>query len=367
MVATSLAVHEGLNINISAYRVLYILLMLVRYRGLNLLELNRHLNDNEIIGRAYNAETLSKYINTLREVGCDIPKATNRNDFTYDLMKNPFPMTLDDEETAVAGRLLSLLQEQPDDRLLQGYQDVLDALSWSVAPQSVKSDPRFVTDEGETLSPLETAPNLPLSALPSSLDAVENLTPSLPLSLVDSLELLEAIKPSSAQGTSFAANLVERRQTLRLYQRFCQEAYMLNFEYRDVNSYRTVQFEPLEVQLVGTKIFLSGIDCGNAESVQLDVSAIENPRQLPAKNRRTTTSGTVTFALYGRLANSYRLYPDERLIYQSATEIQVKTRLCDPEVLLSRLLKYGSACQILTPISLRAAMKTRITEMLQPV
>lgn len=301
------------NINISAYRVLFILLMLVRYRSLNMVELNRLLYENPMIGRGYNSETLTKYINTLREVGCRIPRSTNRNDYSYELLRNPFPLSVEAKELSVARKLLDILASQPDELLYQDYRRFMEGLAWAVA-----------------------------SNAPLELEEEPGLVPIAPLRDVGLW-----------------------RQRFNEFKRYCHEAFALEIQYADPEQgEQALSIEPFEVLERGTRLLLLGLDRGSQEQRLLDLDRVASVRQLPSKNRRPPVQVTVVFALYGRLAKSYRLYPDERLVYSSDTEIQVKTRLTETTGLMMRLLKYGASCQVLSPDCLRDTMRHHITGLL---
>lgn len=311
MAMVSLPPEQFQNMNISAYRVLFILLMLVKYRSLNLVELNRLLSENPLIGRGYNSDTLTKYINTLREVGCRIPRSTNRNDYCYELLRNPFPLALDDAEIEVVRKLLDLLAKQPDEALYRNYRQFLEDLAWSLGGQELT-----VEEDGVALfiSPLQE---------------------------------------------------VDRwRQRFNEYRRYCQEAFTLEITYLEAGEEQVLFIEPHELLEQNNQLILLGLDRNSHEQRRLDVQSVLSVRQLPSKNRRPPAQTTVVFALYGRLAKSYRLYPDEKVVYRSEQEIQIKTRLTETSGLMKRLLKYGASCQLLSPDSLREAMRQHITLML---
>lgn len=298
------------NINISAYRVLFILLMLVRYRSLNAMELNRLLHENPVIGRVYNSETLTKYINTLREVGCQIPRSSSRNDYSYELRKTPFPLSLQPDELVVAEKLLKLLAQQPDECLYRDYRDFLDQLAWVVDASGLE-----VTDD-------------------------EAGNPVFPV-------------------------LQKRREQMNTYRRFCQEAFLLEIQINQDGAEKTVYLEPHEVLERENRIYLYGYESQSQQQVSLDVDQIQGqPKQLPSKNKRSGSRTTVLFALYGRLAASYRLYPGEKITYRSPEELHVKTQVAEFEGLMGRLLKYGDACQVLSPESCRAVMRQHIEQLL---
>ncbi len=314
MAAASLSQEIFQNINISAYRVLFVLLMLVRYRSLNLVELNRLLYENPMIGRGYNSETLTKYINTLREVGCRIPRSTNRNDYCYELLRNPFLLNLDPQEISVARKLMDLLAKLPDEVLYQDYRRFMESLDWSLGSSSL-----LEPDDGMALVPA---------------------TPYRDLSLW--------------------------RERFNEFQRYCQDAFTLEMHYLDSEAGEVVLLiEPYELMERGRRLLLLGLDYTTQEQRLLDLERVGSVRQLPSKNRRPPMQISVVFALYDRLAKSYRLYPDEKVVYRSEREIHVKARVMETSGLLLRLLKYGTSCQILSPESFRDNMKQHVKGLLE--
>jgi predicted DNA-binding transcriptional regulator YafY len=155
------------------------------------------------------------------------------------------------------------------------------------------------------------------------------------------------------------------RQRFNEFKRYCQEAFALDLQYADPeHGVQDFSIEPYDILERGTRLLLLGLDRSSQEQRLLDLDRIASVRQSPSKNRRSPVQVTVVFALYGRLAKSYRLYPDERLVYASQTEIHVKTRLAETSGLMLRLLKYGASCQILSPDGLRDAMRQHIEGLL---
>jgi len=316
--------------SISAYRVLYILLVLIQYRSLNMIELNRFLFENPDIQRIYNTETLTKYINTLREVGCHIPRANSKTDYSYDLVKHPFPLTLNQDEAGLLERLLGLLSQSPDESLHWEYKQFLSWFNWCLAEPVTQAC---------FLSSAETQAGCGMTAV---------------------------------QGV--------QRKTLQKFKKYCQEAFTLELLYRnpmanlddsqdqDAQPVRRIQLEPYDVLERGSRMFLHGRDVHTHEPMMLDLSLIDSVERLPRKNKYSVPMTTVLFALTGSLAKSYRLYPNEKIVYQVTgvpdNEIHVKTRCQDPDLLLNRLLKYGERCEILSPSTLRHEARRRIETLL---
>ncbi len=309
---------EPININISAHRVLFLLLMLIRYRSLNVDELNRHLFDHPGIQRAYPSETMTKYINTLREVGCMIPRSTARNDYSYELQRNPFPLTLTETEHVLLHQLFSILSRQPN---VSDYRELWEQLCWCCV---------LPTEE-------------PLSVSMSSLSSA--FTPQL---------------------NSTVPVWIRKKEDYQCYLRYCQESYTIELYFHDDTEEDPVYilFEPYEVIERSNEIILLGLDKQSQRQRELQVQRILWSRQLPTKNHRSILRTVVVFALYGRLAKRYRPYPDERIVYSSETTLHVKSKVADTSALVRRLLKYGESCEILSPDHLRNHMEVHLTQLL---
>lgn len=289
--------------NISAYRVLYILLLLVQHRSLSLSLLNQFFMENPLISRAYNSETITKYINTLRKLDCRIPKAGNANNFSYELLKHPFPLVLTDAEVKAAQQLLYLLASQPDEELHIRYYQFLQTVAWAISDEAQ-----------ETM-------------------------------LFDIEQLF--LSPS----------LQKKRQLLAFYKKLCREALVLEINYhRDENDIARFILEPNRVLMDGRGIFLLGVNTLNYQMVKLNLEKIVSCKQLPFKSQNRLKEITVVFELKNRMARTYRLYPGETIVMQSPEALQVKIKTDDDSSLIRRLAKYGDQCEIIAPQSMREQM-----------
>src|SRR5262249_55550908 len=99
---------------------------------------------------AFNSETLTKYINTLRFLGCDIPRLSSRTDHGYVLAQHPFPLRVDDRPLALAGQLLSLLEHRADNRLAAADRDFCKRLCWIAGREPFAVFSRRDGDGGES-------------------------------------------------------------------------------------------------------------------------------------------------------------------------------------------------------------------------
>ena len=302
---------ESLNYSVSAYRVLYILLLLVKHRCLALAELNTCLLENPLINRAYNSETITKYINTLRQVGCDIPRANSQTNFQYQLVKNPFPIALQDDELLAANKLLMLLASQPDEVLHVNYYNVLKKVAWAI-PGEVQIQMMFGNNG---------------------------------LLLSDS-------------------SSVEREQLTR-FRELCKDAQVLEIGYAmDSGEEVKLRVEPSRVILSDNILYLVGMDRHNLRRVKLRLDAICDVRQLPFKVQHKVKLTSVVFAVKGRLAKTYRLFPGEAQVSSEPGRLVIRAKTDDYQELLSRLMRYGYACEVVSPVYAREEMRERIARLL---
>jgi predicted DNA-binding transcriptional regulator YafY len=302
---------EKLNFSISAYRVLYILLLLIQHRSLSLDKLNQYLLDNPLIERTYNSETITKYVNTLRRVGCEIPRANSGNNFHYELTKNPFPIALNEEKIKAAQQLLLLLASQPDEELHIRYHQFLQKVAWAVSNDK-QEWMLFNTDD--------------ILASPS---------------------------------------VKARRELLAKYKSLCLDAMVLEIAYQvDGDEIISLSLEPNRVLTEGQRLFLLGLDRKNYQKIKLNLEKIISCKQLPFKAQNRTKQMSVVFEVSGRLSKTYRLYPNETILSQTDSLLRIKARTDDYKSLLKRLLKYSSQCEVISPSYVRQEMKALIDTML---
>lgn len=168
------------------------------------------------------------------------------------------------------------------------------------------------------------------------------------------------------QKRSQFPELETKRKLLATYRQYCRDAFTLQLHHQtDKQHPKEMLLEPHEVLERGSRLLLLGLDPQSQEQMMIDIEKIEQVRQLPSKNKRTAPQTTVIFALFDRLAKSYRLYPDEKIIYQNSKELHIKTKVNSPEELINRLLRYGASCEVISPQTLRNSMQARITRLLQ--
>ncbi|MGD9580485.1 MAG: WYL domain-containing protein, partial [Vampirovibrionia bacterium] len=91
--------------------------------------------------------------------------------------------------------------------------------------------------------------------------------------------------------------------------------------------------------------------------------------QLPYKSQYQPNNDSinVVFKLTGKLARIYKLYENEVIVEKknSPYHIIISSNVEDDELLISRLLKYGEFCEILSPFNSRRKIINIINELIK--
>lgn len=306
--------------HVSAYRVLYVLKQLISHRALSYAEINQFMVEHSEIGRVFGAETVTKYINTLRQFGCEIPKANGSQGFKYRLLKSPFLIDVTPEEVKTLLSINRILANHSNSQVhvqfLKFFEDVL----WSARL------PKTYAEQ-------------PISALIDS----------------DSL-----------------SHVGGRVAQLRRFQRWCRERQALMVHYgSSISDLRVYYVDVLDVIQDGQTPYVLGYDRESMQQVHLNIHQIQQVRQLPCKVQNRLKWVNIQFQLTGRLAKTYRLYPGEVISSSSRDKdgevhrLMVRAKTLEPEKLLNRLMKYGTFCEVLSPQYIRQKMALRIERLSQ--
>jgi hypothetical protein len=324
----ALAASDGLrNISTSAHRVLYLLLLLVEHRSLTLLELNFLLLEHKHIQRTYNNETITKYINTLRAAGCDIPPANRGKGFQYTLNQNPLPYALPAVCLKLMVQMLQVVHLIPDKQLHNKLIALTELVLWGLLPDEQKA--------------------MLQQALLGFCQQVRHLP----------IKKLTQAKPGCYSQEEMEA--------------FCQCGQQLQIEY-SIHSLgatnpqqQTLTIEAQRLIRQGSKLFLQCVETTVQSRLLLSVERIQQVQTLPSRVSHKLQVLTVIFQLQGRLSKTYRPYPNEELLTSTDSKtLLVRTECESPYLLAQRLLRYGGLCQVISPVSLQRFMFQKTSEKL---
>jgi predicted DNA-binding transcriptional regulator YafY len=287
--------EERRQINVSAFRPIYLLRLLSQTNYIFFADLDTHFLNHPMIGRTVSRETINHYVNTLEMAQYQISRTEKFGHDVLKLRESPIEPVLTEEEMCLLSAVFDILAKGPLKSYYSDFNTLVNQLF---------------------RVPADYLPGNPFSdALPIIAKDAEN-TP-----------LLECLE------------------------RYCQEGQLLEISYETAkNGYVVKLIEPHQVICVGKQLYLVGNDPKTAKKIRYEIKRIRSHKQYPTKNRNLSLKTTVVFKLTGRLAKSYRPYTGE-VVSEKDGCLLVDHATEEPEYLLKRLLKYGSLCEVISPDS----------------
>lgn len=118
-------------------------------------------------------------------------------------------------------------------------------------------------------------------------------------------------------------------------------------------SEETDTFELKEIIEKDGKTYISCCNSKTTRNKKICVDLITGLKQQHGKNKEFDMKTTVTFEIYGRLIQAYKLKENEKGLDFYPNKLVISNTNEDKDALLLRLLKYGENCKILKPESLK--------------
>ncbi len=284
--------------NDTGLRVLEILKILIK-KPVSADELIKIIENRNNIENIYNKETLLKYFNTLELVGLKIRK--RKEDSKYSLENLPVEINLTENEIKVLCLIEGYVRKLYQKRLEKTFDEFLENLERCFSKETT-----FIYNSIKTNNKMKT-----------DIDFLNNAA------------------------------------LIRQFEQYCIESQKLKIEYSNKSDEATEIFivEPKCIEYEADRVYVLVYNPAIAQNQKLLLDNIKNITQLPQKTGAYNTPNTVIFELKGRLAKSYKLKTDEKIINSSPECIIVSNFSEDKDILLKRLLKYGENCVILQPKS----------------
>jgi predicted DNA-binding transcriptional regulator YafY len=353
------------HINISAYRVLRILVLFMQHTTLSLSGLGQHLINDPLISRTYTPETLARYINTLSLMGCQFQRIYHQHQYQYQLQRHPFATQFNQAQLEGVLALATTLQATPNTP--QSGNDDYRPVALQLFSKHLQAK---VTKPDDTTLPLQT----------SVQDTIQGLLSTLALQAHNTKV---AIKQSPLPAVS--PTLCQQ------FNQYCQQGQLLQIDFKclqptnritvlqhhptlPTGQLQSLTLEPWYVSASNKEPTLYGYNWHTQAKVVLLLSHIVSVKQLAQRCQQyprevaNTTQQWVEFKLSGRLAKTYRPYPQEKTWFMDTTEqpssqLMVQTPLPCPNAqddLVQRLLKYGQHCLVLEPYFIRTRIEKHI-------
>ena len=147
-------------------------------------------------------------------------------------------------------------------------------------------------------------------------------------------------------------------------EKLCSEKKKLEILYLTEDKESTIICSPKEVKYQNRKVCFSVFNQLSCQVFDIPIDNIKSIKQLPTLSSTQNVSMSVVYKLKGRLAEAYKLKEWEYSNgYDSNGNLIVVNSNEDPDVLLSRLMKYGENCILVTP----KFMKDRMRELIEKV
>jgi hypothetical protein len=366
------------HINISAYRVLRILVLFMQHNTLSLSGLGQLLINDPLIAKVYTPETLLRYINTLQHMGCQFKRIYHQHQYQYQLQSYPFASQFSKAQMEGLWAFIQHLDATP----LQ--QHLIKDNPWQVALQLFSKQLKYQCsiDNGTHNPTMDDVGLLQSNVITTIQTLLNNLAlQSNNSSLLPTQPTLQVVLPMQCQQ----------------FKAYCQQGQLLQVQFKckaiskiapELQStavqgqLNTLTVAPWYVNDTDTEPKLYGYNWHTHTKIVLLISQIVSVKQLAQRCHShvavedvNTPQQWVEFKLSGRLAKTYRPYPQEKCWLVNTEDkawpqLMVRTPLPHPvaqEALIQRLLKYGQYCLLLEPYFIRTRLQQHIKLMTNPL
>ena len=158
----------------------------------------------------------------------------------------------------------------------------------------------------------------------------------------------------------------ETLEQLDQCEKFCTDKLKLEVIY--ISNYgreRNIVCSPLEVTFIKKQLCLKAVGNNGSRIYEIPLENIKSIRQLPASSTKMSIPTTVVYKISNGLARNYKLRSWEKLqqVEEDGSHIIVNKEE-DLELLLERLMKYGTDCELISPKFLREEMVELINKTL---
>lgn len=165
---------------------------------------------------------------------------------------------------------------------------------------------------------------------------------------------------------SFTSYFSKYHSKITECEKYCNDKKKLEIVYTANSEENTIICTPKEVKYQDAKVSFRVFNQLSMQVFDIPIDAIKSVRQLPTISTAKDVSMSVVYLLKGPLIRSYKLREWEHSNgYDSQGNLIIINTNEDCELLLSRLMRYGQYCEVLTPLSMRRKVSDMINKMLE--
>lgn len=252
--------------------------------------------------------TLNKYTNTLKVFGIKIEKINNK----YKMLNSLYSMEFTLEDLKSVSILASSVKNFPDEGLIAEVDDFINTIKL-----------RMKKEDRTSLNRLNNSNNY-----------------------------------------DFSFYFSDIRQQIEECEKLCKENMLLDLVYsKNGEEVRCSCCIAKEVLYDSKNAYLKVHDSIKRQSLEIPISTILNISVRPNKANNVELNTTVVYLLKGRLSKTYRLKEHEHSEgYDKNGNLIIVNRNEPFEKLFSRLMKYSTCCELVSPKYLREDMLKLITD-----
>ena len=194
----------------------------------------------------------------------------------------------------------------------------------------------------------------------------ESFIRSLEMRFDESAKSLEQIADNT-QNLNLSFYHSEMSEQIKQCEKYCQDKQKLEIIYTtEKGEAINLLCSPIELLYQKRKIYLKALGNNGSRVYEIPIETIQSVKQLPISNSGQSIPTTIVYRVKNRLARNYKLRDWERLdkIEADGSHIIVNKNE-DLHMLIKRLMRYGTECEICSPKFFKEEMIERINSTLE--
>ena len=195
---------------------------------------------------------------------------------------------------------------------------------------------------------------------------LEHFIHSLEIRYNDYAQSLEKIT-NNTNNLHLQFNHSEMVEQIKQCEKFCQDKLKLEIIYTtEKGEAINLLCSPIELLYQKRKIYLKALGNNGSRVYEIPIETIQSVKQLPISNSGQSIPTTIVYRIKNRLARNYKLRDWERLdkIEADGSHI-IDNKNEDLHMLIKRLMRYGTECEICSPKFFKEEMIERINSTLE--
>lgn len=180
----------------------------------------------------------------------------------------------------------------------------------------------------------------------------------------DSHNLISSLESDSTRDIDIPNSKI--KEMVKKCKKYCQEELKIEVVYIDDEG-KTVNIlcSPHDVSYIKRKICLLAVGSNGSRIYQIPVESIKSVKQTNSKASEMTIPTTIIYRIKNRLAKNYKMRDWETLhSLEPGGNKLIANKGEDLNVLLARLMKYGTECEVVSPKFYKEEMINRINKTL---